>query len=74
VEIKRDNRKVRNTKRTRLLKKYNIEKEENLDQLIEELKQKVSARRSDYLDTGKDKTSITKINCLGQTVRNFITV
>jgi hypothetical protein len=27
---------------------------------------------NDYLDTGKDKTSITKISCLGQTVRNFI--
>jgi hypothetical protein len=34
---------VKNIKRARLLKKYNIEKEENLDQLIEELKQKVSA-------------------------------
>jgi hypothetical protein len=28
----------------RLLKKYNIEKEENLDQPIEELKQNVSAK------------------------------
>jgi len=44
VEIKRDNRKVQNVKRTRLLKKYNIEKKENLDQVIEELKQKVSAK------------------------------
>ena len=32
VEIKRDNRKVQNVKRTRLLKKYNPEKKENLDQ------------------------------------------
>jgi hypothetical protein len=44
IEIKWDSRKVKNTKRARLLKKYNIEKEENLDQLIEELKQKVSAK------------------------------
>jgi len=44
VEIKRDNRKAQNIKRTRLLKKYNIEKKENLDQLTEELKQKVSAK------------------------------
>jgi len=44
VEIKIDNRKAENTKRTRLLKKYNIEKKENLDQVIEELKQKVSAK------------------------------
>ena len=33
-----------NINRTRLLKKYNIEKAEELDQLIEELKQKVSAK------------------------------
>jgi uncharacterized protein YcbK (DUF882 family) len=44
VEIKRDNRKTQNIKRTRLLKKYNIEKKENLDQVIEEIKQKVSAK------------------------------
>jgi hypothetical protein len=44
VEIKRDNRKVQNAKRNRLLKKYNIGKKENLDQVIEELKQKVSAK------------------------------
>jgi transposase len=37
VEIKRDNRKVQNIKRTRLFKKYNIEKEEDLNRLIEEL-------------------------------------
>jgi len=29
VEIKRDNRRVQDIKRTRLLKKYNTEKEEN---------------------------------------------
>jgi hypothetical protein len=44
VEIQRDNRNVRKIKRTRLLKKYNREKKESLDQMIEELKQKVSAK------------------------------
>ena len=44
VEIRRDNRKVMNINRTRLLKKYNIEKTEELDQLIAELKQKVSEK------------------------------
>jgi len=44
VEINTDNRKAQNIKRTRLLKKCNIEKKEHLDQLIEELKQKVSAK------------------------------
>jgi len=44
VEIQRDNRKVTNIKRTRLLKKYGIEAKESLDQPIEELKQKVSAK------------------------------
>jgi len=44
VEIKRDNRKSQNVKRTRLLKKYNIEKKENVDRVIEELKRKVSTK------------------------------
>jgi len=44
VEIKGDKRKAQDIKRARLLKKYNIEKKENLDQLNEELKQKVSAK------------------------------
>jgi hypothetical protein len=44
VEIKRDNRKVQNIKTTRLFKKYNIQKEEDLNQLIEELKQKLAAK------------------------------
>jgi len=44
VEIQRDDRKVTNIKRTRLLKKYNIETKESLDQRIEELKQKVSTK------------------------------
>jgi hypothetical protein len=30
--------------RKRLLRKYNVTKEDNLDQVIEELKQKVSAK------------------------------
>ena len=59
--------------RNRLLKKYNIEKIEELDQLTEELK-RFQQRHNDYLDTGKDKTNITKISCLGHTARNFITV
>jgi hypothetical protein len=44
VEIQRESRKVTNIKRTRLLKKYSIEAKESLDQLIEELKQKVSSK------------------------------
>jgi hypothetical protein len=44
VEIKRDNRKVQNIKRTRLFKKCNKEKEENLNRLIEELKRKAAAK------------------------------
>ena len=44
MEIKGDNRKTQNMKRTRLLKKYNIQKKENLDQVIEELKQKFSTK------------------------------
>ena len=37
VEMRIDNRKVMNINRTRLLKNYNIQKTEELDQLIEEL-------------------------------------
>jgi hypothetical protein len=44
VEIQRDNRKVTNIKRARLLKKYNTEANKNLDQVIKELKQKVSTK------------------------------
>jgi len=44
VEIRRDNRILMNINRTRLLKKYNIEKTEELGQITEELKQKVSAK------------------------------
>ena len=67
VEIRRDNRKVMNVKRTRLLKKYNIQKTEEMDQLIEELKQKDSAKTQQL-------SRHRKINCLRQTARNFITV
>jgi hypothetical protein len=44
VEIRRDNRRVQNIKRNRLFKKYNIENKEDLNRLIEELKQKVAAK------------------------------
>jgi hypothetical protein len=35
--------KTKKIKRNRLLRKYNLEKEENLNQVIEELKQNISA-------------------------------
>jgi len=41
-EKKRDDMKTSNMKR-KILRKYKIEKKENLDQVIEELKRKVSA-------------------------------
>jgi hypothetical protein len=44
AEIKIDDRNTQNMKRKRLLRKYKIETKENLDQVIEELKQKVSAK------------------------------
>jgi len=74
VEIRRDNRKVMNINRTRLLKKYNIEKTEELDQLIEEFKQKVSAKTQRLSRYRQGQNTITKISCLEQTARNFITV
>jgi hypothetical protein len=45
AEIKRNDRNTHNMKRERLLRKYKIETNENLDQVIEELKQKVSAKK-----------------------------
>ena len=39
---------------------------------MKNLNKRFQQRHNDYLDTGKDKTSITKISCLGQTARNFI--
>ena len=56
VEIQRDNRKVMNIKRTRLLKKYNFEVKESLDQLIEEPKQKMSAKTQRLSRYRKRKT------------------
>ena len=41
---------------------------------MKSLNKRFQQRRNDYLDTSKDKTSVTKIICLGQTARNFITV
>jgi len=81
VEIKRDNRKVQNGKRTTLLKKCNTEKKENLDQAIEELKQKVSAktqrlsryrkRQNQYYQNKLFRTEFKKLyNCRRQTYRS----
>jgi hypothetical protein len=44
AEIKRKDRNTHNMKRERLLSKYKIDTKENLDQVSEELKQKVSAK------------------------------
>ena len=44
VEIQRDNRKAMNKNKAKLFKKYNIDMKEGLAQLIEELKQKISAK------------------------------
>ena len=43
AEIKTDEIKTQNVKRITLLRKYNTEENENLDKVIEELKQQVSA-------------------------------
>ena len=58
-------------KRKRLLRKYNIEKKENLDQVIEELKENYQPSRNNYLGTGNSKTSSIKIKCSEQTATNF---
>ena len=66
-----------NIKRTRSLKKYNTEAKESLDQLIEELKQKVSAktqrlsryrkRKNQYYQNNLFRTDCKKFyNCLRQ--------
>jgi len=71
------NRKVQDVKRAGFLKKYNIEKKENLDQVIEELKQKVSVktqqlsryrkRQNEYYQNKLFKTDCKKFyNCLKQ--------
>ena len=68
----------KNIKISRLLKKYNIKKKEILDQLIEELKQKVSAktqrlsryrkRQNQYYQNKLFRTDCKKFyNCLRQT-------
>ena len=44
VEIQRDNRKAMNKNKAKLFKKYNIETKDGWAQLIEELKQKISAK------------------------------
>ena len=78
MEIKRYNRKTQNVKRTSLLTNYNTEKKENLDQVIEELKQKVSAkprtlsryrkRQNQYYLNKLFRTDCKKFyNCLRQT-------
>ena len=70
-----------NINRNRLLKKYNIEKTVELDQLIEELKQKVSAkthrlsryrkRQNQYYQMKLFTTDCKKFyNCLTQTYPN----
>jgi len=40
---------------------------------LKSLNKKYRQRRKDFLDTGKDKTSTIKIECLQQTARNFTT-
>jgi Sec-independent protein translocase protein TatA len=81
VEIQSNNRNVRNIKLTRLLKKYNTEKKESLDQLTEELKQKVSAktqqlssyrkRQNQYYQNKLFRIDCKKFyNCLWQTYPN----
>ena len=41
---------------------------------LKNLNKRYPPRHSDYPDTRKDKLSTTKISCLEQMVRNFITV
>jgi hypothetical protein len=78
AEIKRCDRKTQNMKRNRLLRKYNTEKKENLDQVIEELKQRISAKLQWLFRYGKrppppQKKSTIKIKCSEHTARNFTT-
>jgi hypothetical protein len=71
VEIKRDNKKIQNIKRTRLFKEYNIEKEEDLNRLIEELKQK-DAAKTQRLSRYRKRQNRYYQNKMFRTVRNFI--
>jgi nucleoid-associated protein YejK len=68
---KRDEMETQNMKRNRLLRKYKIEKEENLNQVTEELKQKVSSKTQRFFRYRKNKTITIKIKCLQQNARNF---
>ena len=63
-----------NTNRTRLLMKYNIKKTEELYQLNEELKQKVSAKTQRLFRYRKRQNQYYQNKLLRQTARNFITV
>ena len=74
VEIRRDNRKVMSIKRTRLLKKYNIEKTEELDQLTEKLKQKVSAKTQRLSRYRKRQNQYYHNKLFRTDCKNFITV
>ena len=74
VEIQRDDRKVMNIKRTKLLKKYNIEMKESLDQLIEELKQKVFTKMQLLSRYKKRQTQYYENKLFRTDCKNFITV
>ena len=60
-----------NIKRTRLLKKYNIEVKESLDQLIEELKQKVSAKTQQLFRYRKRQTQYYQNNLFRTDCKTF---
>ena len=52
--------KIQNMKRKSLLRKYNTEKEKNFDQVIEEFKQKVSAKTTIFQKQEKTKPVLSK--------------
>ena len=60
-----------NINRTRLLKKYNIEKTEELDQLIEELKQKVLAKTQQLSRYKKRKNQYYQNKLFGTEGKKF---
>ena len=77
VEIRRGNRKEMNINRTRLLKKYNIQKTEELNQLIEKVSAKTQRlsryrkRQNQYYQNKLFRTDCKKIyNRLRQTYPN----
>jgi hypothetical protein len=47
-------------KRKGILRKYNIEKKMNLDQVTEELKQNLSAKTQRFLENVKEKPILSK--------------